>query len=396
MKVRKYLSYKFAKRPANTDIEIGNLLGIVIALSLVGASVIYIGTTLGFIPTLSTVGTTTPSAQSCLSGYIAPPGFLCTQLPLKATLNDPLPTSSNAIGSATIAIYDPLTLAVKESVTTASDGTVNTANPFITGQKFVAKITATNYVTTFEEFVVPAVAQSAAQVTTNGVPFYAIYLNTWSLTAAVAPGGSTWTSTFSTYSYANTALNQIVVTFTVSAVTNNRGYQSHYDIVNKLNRLFVAEFADGASASTTVDGCQFKGKVGTTTYCQFILPDGITTINPSYTLQSNAITTLWPKDATGRYQASSPVSQSLTTNGITVTGALTSQLQGNVLTGGTVSFPITFNKGSLGAGSSMTWTVKLFYYSDVVRFHSSAENGSYGPDSTQTTTPGTLSITLKN
>lgn len=394
MKVRKYLSYKFAdsKRPARTDIEIGNALGIIIALALVGASVVYVGTTLGFLPTLSTVGTTT-TPNSCLGGYTPPAGFLCTQLPLKATLNDPLPTSSNAIGSATIAIYDPLTLSVRESLTTASDGTVSSANPYITGQKFVAKVTATNYVTAYEEFVVPAVAQSAAQVTTNLVPFYAIYLNTWSITASVT-GGTTWTSSFSTYSFANTGLNQIVATFTISTVTNNRGYLSHYDIVNKLNRLFIAEFADGASATTTVDGCQFKGKVGTTTYCQFILPDGITTINPGYTLEQNAITTLWPKDATGRYQAASPISQSLIVNGITVTGSLTQQLQGNAQTGGTLSFPVTFNKAS--AGATMTWTLKLFYYSDVVRFHSSANLGSYGPDSTQTTTPGTMSIVLKN
>lgn len=369
-------------------------MGAILALVILAAGVVFIGGQLGYIPSQSSVQTQqTQSIQGsgCYAGYTPPSGWLCTTLPLKLSLNDPLPSSGNAIASATIRIIDPLSLGTRESPATGSDGTVTTSNVFTTGESFVCYSAPTNFVTMYQPCFVPPIASTAAQVTSINVPLYDIRLGVYSTSASVT-GGTTWTSTFSSYSFANTALDQIVASFTETETTNNAGYISTYNIVDKVNLLMCVEFNDGAAATATFDGYQYYVKVGTTSYYIYCFADGFSTISNNWALKTSGITSTFAKDLTGRYVSEAPdQSQVFTHNGITASGSSSMQLAGNTAIGGSVTFQLTMNKGSMTAGGTVTLQHKLYRYYDPVYF---LAFGNGGPAAAQV--GSTLTITLRN
>ena len=67
------------------------------------------------------------------------------------------------------------------------------------------------------------------------------------------------------------------------------------------------------------------------------------------------------------------------------------QLAGNAAIGGSVTFQLTMNKGSMTAGGSVTLQHKLYRYYDPVYF---LAFGNGGPDAAQV--GSTLTITLRN
>lgn len=384
------------------------LLVVVLLLLGIGTAGTYLAQQYGLIATPgSSVGLGNQlgtNSGGCANGYTAPGGFTCANFPAQYYVFDPLAPAGTASGisSAQVSVYDPVTLASKDVPgTTASTGLVTGGYNFISGQSWGFKVVTTNYVTEWLPGFIPAVSSTGTGVTAINIPLPQVKTNTWSWTASGS--GTSWSSTFSTYSYAASVTTQITMSFTITANNNNQGWYSSYDPFNKVQNLAIWEFSSPSSPKTSMEGSQYSYVLNNVNYYQYILPDGFTTINPSYSKGSSAITANFPTTSPdGRYTSTQPVSQTITVGGVKTVGSLSQQFAGTTTYGGSVTFTATFNKGSLAGGTSETWTMKLFLGGDVLNFNGGngyTAQGVYAPTTpTQATLTGGNSPTviLKN
>jgi hypothetical protein len=259
--------------------------------------------------------------------------------PIKFALSDPL--AGAAIGSANVYIYGPDKV-LKESLTTASDGTVTSALPYQSDSVIYVKVAKAGYVTRWFTVTVPKMSPADAQsLTSNFVPLQTYNLGTYTIKVTDQFGNS-YTSGGS-LNFTALGATTVSVTITIYNTEDNSGYISSYDYLNSIN-LNAVLLSSTAGSSVTVTGAGSSVMRGTTTYWISVLSDD----------------------------------------------GLTRQLVGNqYVKPGVTSVTITFGKGSLAAGSSQAFTFTVYGYFDQNYF---ATNGIGGPDAVSL---ATFSLTLK-
>ena len=357
------------KRSGDVEIGTGWMVVIVVAVVFVGSALA------GVNPfwKLSTTDTTAPPTTGT-AGCNPPAGYTCTSLPLGLSLTNPM--AGGAITSQDIKLYNGL--ATTETPQTGSGGTVTSALTYQSGQALTAYMTGNSLVTLYQPFVVPPNPTGNTGLTTIQVPLYNFLLGGWTGTAfwqVTGSGGTTFTDNTQYFWSQFPSTTSTTITVNINEPTNNRGYKTSYDILNALTQYLVVEASDAASATETIPNSQFFNKVGTTSYWQWIMPDGLT---PNYA--NGPSVGVMPTANTGRLLPWLVTSQQLTINGATVTGSATLQVVGNTATGGNDNFNFILNKGSLGSGSSATISLKLFKYYSPYYF---AINGNGGPNAAQ-------------
>jgi hypothetical protein len=259
--------------------------------------------------------------------------------PIKFALSDPL--AGAAIGSANVYIYGSDKV-LKESLTTASDGTATSALPYQSDSVIYVKVAKTGYVTRWFTVTVPKMSPADAQsLTSNFVPLQTYNLGTYTIKITDQFGNS-YTSGGS-LNFTALGATTVSVTITIYNTKDNSGYVSSYDYLNSIN-LNAVLLASTPGSSVTVTGAGSSVMRGTTTYWISVLSDD----------------------------------------------GLTRQLVGNqYVKPGVTSVTITFGKGSLTTGSSQAFTFALYGYFDQNYF---ATNGIGGPDAVSL---ATFSLTLK-
>ena len=259
--------------------------------------------------------------------------------PIKFALSDPL--AGAAIASANVYIYGPDKV-LKESLVTASDGTVTSALPYQSDSVIYVKVAKTGYVTRWFTVTVPKMTPADAQsLTSNFVPLQTYNLGTYTIKVTDQFGNS-YTSGGS-LNFTALGATTVSVTITIYNTEDNSGYVSSYDYLNSIN-LNAVLLASTPGSSVTVTGAGSSVMRGTTTYWISVLSDD----------------------------------------------GLTRQLVGNqYVKPGVTSVTITFGKGSLTAGGSQAFTFTVYGYFDQNYF---ATNGIGGPDAVSL---ATFSLTLK-
>ena len=239
-------------------------------------------------------------------------------------------------------------------------------------------MTGNSLVTLYQPFVVPPNPSGNTGLTTIQVPLFNFLLGGWTGTAfwqVTGSGGTTFSDNVQYFWAQFPSTTSTTISVSITEPTNNRGYKTSYDILNALTQYLVIEASDAASATETIPKSQFFNKVGTTSYWQWIMTDGLT---PSY--GDGPSVGNMPVDSTGRLVPWLVKNQDLTINGATVTGSATLQIVGNTSVGGTNTLTFVLDKGSLGSGSSATITLKLYKYYSPYYF---AVHGNGGPNAAQ-------------
>lgn len=408
----KAIQYRHFQR-RNGIAEMGNGVGVMLAvvLVIVGlAGAIYINSQTGNPLGLNVAGKSGNSVgpSGCANSYTPPAGYQCTTLPVQYAVLDPEvpPGTANGINGAQVSVIDPTSLAsVDVPSTTASTGLVTGSKTLTTGMSEVCKVSTSAYVTEYLPCTIPPISSSGGLTTsTIYMPLYEIKTNTYQWSVAFGSGGTTWSDTNAIYSFVANSVTSVQATFTVTANSNNEGYLSSFDITKKVNNLAIWALNDGGSLTTTISsGCMYSTTRSNTQYCQVLLPDGYTTINPSYATGASAVTAYFPvgngqgNAAAGQYQQAAPASQTYSGGSGHVSGSLSQNLQGNTQVPGTaVSFSLTFTAGSL-SNAKMSWTDALYFYADPVYFDGQggqSGNGNYGGDQSQATLTGGNSPTI--
>jgi len=137
--------------------------------------------------------------------------------------------SGSALGSKTLKVWDPSITAFKESsLSTGSDGTVNTANSYPSGTQLYVYYESSNDKQWFS-FVVPEMNEKDAEASTyNTVPLESFAIGTYSTDSLALTNGTTWADA-STY---NTSASTTTPTwkYTLSNTgADNTGIISSYD-----------------------------------------------------------------------------------------------------------------------------------------------------------------------
>ena len=358
------------KRSGDVEIGTGWMVVIVVAVVFVGSAIA------GVNPfwTLSTTSTTAPTTNQGTGGCSPPAGYTCTSLPLGLSLTNPL--AGGAITSQNIKIYNGL--ADVETPQTGSGGTVTSAVTYQSGTALTAYMTGNSLVTLYQPFVAPPNPSGNTGLTTIQVPLFNFLLGGWTGTAfwqVTGSGGTTFSDNVQYFWAQFPSTTSTTISVSITEPTNNRGYKTSYDILNALTQYLVIEASDAASATETIPKSQFFNKVGTTSYWQWIMTDGLT---PSY--GDGPSVGNMPVDSTGRLLPWLVKNQDLTINGATVTGSATLQIVGNTSVGGTNTLTFVLDKGSLASGSSATITLKLYKYYSPYYF---AVHGNGGPNAAQ-------------
>lgn len=259
--------------------------------------------------------------------------------PLKFSLTDPL--AGAAIGSANIYIYGPDKV-LRETLTTASDGTVVSALPYASDTTIYVKVVKSGYVTRWFTITVPKMTPADAEsLTSNYIALQTVNLGTYTI-KAVDQFGNTYASGGS-LNFTALGASTVSVTFTIYNTEDNSGYVSSYDFINGINLNAVFQTSTGGS-SVVVNGAGNSVQRGTTTYWLTVLSDD----------------------------------------------GLTRQIIGQTyVKPGQTSVVITFNKGALSAGQSQAFTFNLMAYFDPAYF---ASQGIGGPEAV---TLASFSLTLR-
>ncbi len=257
-------------------------------------------------------------------------GLVPVTKPLKFSVNDPL--KGQAIASATIKIYGPDKV-LKETLTTASDGTVTSALPYASDSVIQVQVSKSGYVTRWFTVTVPKMSKADAEsLTTNYVPLQTVTLGAYTIKVTDQFGNSY--ASGGKLNFTALGVTTCSITISIYNTADNTGYVTSNDFVNGINLNAVLQTSTPGSA-VTVTGAGQSVMRGTTSYWLTVLNDD----------------------------------------------GLTRQLVGNVyVKPGVTSVTITFGKGSLAAGQSQTFTFALYAYFDPAYF---AANGIGGPDATQ-------------
>lgn len=250
---------------------------------------------------------------------------LTVNKPLKFSLNDPL--KGAAIASATVYIYGPDKV-LRETLTTASDGTITSALPYQSDSTLYVKVSKALYVTRWFTVTVPKMTQADAEsLTTNYVPLQTYTLGTYTIKATDQFG-----NVYSTGNAMNfTTLGASTVTLNVGIynTVDNTGYLSSSDYLNGIRNDAVFRISTTGS-SVGLNGVGNYVMRGTTSYWSTTIPDD----------------------------------------------SLTRQLVGTQYTkSGVGTLTITLTKGTLAG--NQTITCNLYDYSDPTYF---ATNGTGGPN----------------
>jgi len=247
--------------------------------------------------------------------------------PIQFALTDPL--GGAAIPSANIYIYGSDRV-LKETLVTDSTGIKTSALPYRSGEVIYVKVAKEGYVTRWFTIVVPKMTRVDAQsLTSNFIALQTYNLGTYTIKATDQFGNSY--NSGGTLNFTTLGANTVSVTFSIYNTEDNSGYISSYDFLNGINLNAVLLTSTGGSA-VTVSGAGNSVVRGTTTYWITVLSDD----------------------------------------------GLTRQLVGQTyVKPGVTSVTITFNKGSLTAGSSQQFTFNVYIYFDQAYF---AANGIGGPE----------------
>lgn len=277
------------------------------------------------------------SGPLCAGGYRAPSSYQCVNsATITFALNDGL--ANGAIGTASITLYYPTGAATGDSCTTASTGQCTTNGKYNTGQALVAYITKSSYISYFQAFTVPPALTSASPPTTLQVPIFDTLLGAWTNTISGSPGGTTFT-TGGTYYFSEqtTPVTSLQLSWTLTESTTNAGWVNSYDIFNNFQRNLVFVASDGGDGIQAITGYQVKEIGGTTNYYLFTIPSGVT----QNIGQDGVSITGWTVSPSGATQYSNSNAQTTT--------------------GGSYVFTFTINRNSETAGTSATWSFKLWY-----------------------------------
>jgi len=259
-------------------------------------------------------------------------GLVTVNKPLKFSLSDPL--GGSAIASANVYIYGTDKV-LKESLTTASDGTVTSALPYQSGDTINVKVAKSGYVTRWFSITVPKMSPADAQsLTSNFIALQTYNLGTYTL-KVTDQFGNTY-SDGGTMNFTTLGASTVSVTVTLYNTEDNSGYISSFDKLNDIS-LNAAMVTSTAGSKATVSGAGSSVTRGTTSYWINVVSDD----------------------------------------------GLTRQLVGNqYVKPGVTSVTLTFGKGSLAAGDTEAYTFTLYDYFDQSYF---ASNGIGGPDAASLT-----------
>jgi len=168
-----------------------------------------------------------------VSGPSAPTGgenLVSVNKPIKFALSDPL--AGAAIASANVYIYGPDKV-LKESLVTASDGTVTSALPYQSDSVIYVKVAKAGYVTRWFTVTVPKMNPADAQsLTSNFVPLQTYSLGTYTIKITDQFGNS-YTSGGS-LNFTALGATTVSVTITIYNTRDNSGYVSSYDYLNSI------------------------------------------------------------------------------------------------------------------------------------------------------------------
>jgi hypothetical protein len=256
-------------------------------------------------------------------------GTVVVNKPIKFALSDPL--AGSAIASATIQIYGPDKV-LKETLTTASDGTATSALPYQSDSIIYVKVAKASYVMRWFTITVPRMTPADAQsLAANFVALQTARIGTYSI-KLTDQFGNVYTSP-ANVNFTTLGATTVTITINIFNSVDNTGYFTSQDFLNGITLNAALVLSTGGSA-VTVTGAGSSVVRGTTTYYVNIVSDD----------------------------------------------GLTRQLVGNVyVKQGVTSVTITFGKGSLAHGSTQSFTITLYAYFDQGYF---AANGIGGPDST--------------
>lgn len=302
-----------------------------------GATVVNQWTSNNFTYTLWSNGTTTSVP---VSGTQPIPG--AEPDPLYFTTGDPI--AGGVIVSATIVVYDSTNKKVESLTSDATTGAIATTNSYYPGTDLVAAISKANYVTRYVPFKVP----STLTHTLYNQPVYNIKLETFLLGSytvkAVDSSGVSYATT-NFYNFTANATTSVSMTFTVYEATDNKGWWSSYDSLDKVQQNMILVGLTTDSYLVVQGGTPYSR--GTSSYHISALPDGYPVV------------------------------------GTNPAGLTRVKVGNDYPAQGVCSVSYTFGKGSLAAGSSQWMNFTMYDYADQAYF---AANGIGGPNAASVAT----------
>ncbi len=325
---------------------------------------------LGGTPGQNVITTTTTSGQTGSGNVVTFINFL-----------DVDPGAQSDISSATISVYPAAGVVIggqsysgaqlSETIT-SSTSAVKSGDQYPAGATLFLKVAKANYVTEYDQVVVPAPTANQIQ---GGLPVsltvYQPLLGTASVVVANNLGytltsnssstgwGTTYTNAHDAamghYNYTTAGTSSVTFTITLYNTAANSGWADSYDPINLQNWNLVSQLST-TGTSVAVSGITQSRAVGSSTYW-------FQQMNSGY-------------DSTSGLACSETGANCVSNSG--VSGGWTQFTVGQTVYGGSTSYSISVNKGSLAHGSTQELVIQFYDYSSVSWF---IANGNYGANS---------------
>jgi len=258
--------------------------------------------------------------------------------------------AGGAVASATVAIYDA-SGQLLESLTSGSDGTVQSGASYTSGEKLYIKVSKSSYVTAWIPYTVPKLSPADAEsLSVISVKVPIVDQDNWVIQVRDSLGNTysdngNWNKTAGGSSTPGTSVATMLID--VFQQNDNSGWVDSYDPINKQDWKLVLEV-----------------KISGTGYENVIVTSGT---YDYYVQKGSAMYYLFVLDP---YQATRHVS-------------------GNtVLSEGTVTKSIRLDLSSY-SGDTADIAINVYMYADPAKF---VNMGTYGPDRTSVATEFNLNI----